>query len=97
MSRSRQRQYSGNFRWNDRSRRSRSRSGLRDRIICFKCREYDHFVRDYPNSQTEKDLEQIQQMYNLDEDQTAIKVLVADIYDSLIRTNSDDAIDHLNL
>ena len=37
-------------------------------------------------------------MYNLDEDQTALKVLAADMYDNLIRTNSDDAIvDHLNL
>ena len=36
-------------------------------------------------------------MFNLDEDKTALKVLVVDIYDDLIRTNSDDAIDHLNL
>ena len=44
----------------------------------------------------EKEQEQIQHMYNLDEDQTALKVLAADIYDNLIRTNSDNAIvDHL--
>ena len=36
-------------------------------------------------------------MYNLGEDQTALKVLVADTNHNLIRTNSDDAIDHLNL
>ena len=36
-------------------------------------------------------------MYNLDEDQTAIKVVAADMYGSLTRTNSDDAIDHLKL
>ena len=36
-------------------------------------------------------------MYNLDEDQTALKVLVANTSNSLIRTNSDDAVDHLNL
>ena len=36
-------------------------------------------------------------MYNLDKDQTALKVLVADTYDNLIGTNSDDAIDQLNL
>ena len=36
-------------------------------------------------------------MYNLDNDQIALKVLAADTYDTLIRTNSDDAIDHLNL
>ena len=37
-------------------------------------------------------------MYNLDNNQTALKVLATDTYDNLIRTNSDDAIvDHLNL
>ena len=42
--------------------------------------------------QTEKEPEQIQQMYNLDGEQTALKVLATDMYDNLIRTNSDDAI-----
>ena len=32
-----------------------------------------HFAKDYPNSQTEKEPKQIQHMYNLDEDQTALK------------------------
>ena len=36
-------------------------------------------------------------MFNLDEDETTLKVLVADTYNDLIRTNSDEAIDHLNL
>ena len=36
-------------------------------------------------------------MFNLDEDKTALKVLVADTYDDLIMTNSDKTIDHLNL
>ena len=36
-------------------------------------------------------------MYNLDENQTALKVLAADTYDDLIRTSSDDAIDHFKL
>ena len=63
-SRSRDSQYSGNFSRNDRSSSSRSRSGLRnstnrDRIRCFKYREYDHFAKDYPNSQTEKEPKQI--------------------------------------
>ena len=66
----------------------------RDRIRCFKCREYDHFAKDFPNSQTEKEPEQIQQMYNLDEDQRALQVLAT----HLIGTNSDDIIvDHLNM
>ena len=63
-SRSREGQYSGNFRRNDRSSSSRSWSGLRartnrDRIRCFKCREYDHLAKDCPNLQTEKEPEQI--------------------------------------
>ena len=102
-SRSREIQYSGNFSRNDRNSTSRSRSGLRastnrDRIRCFKCREYDHFAEDCPNSQKEKEPEQIQQMYNLDEEQTALKVLATETFDNLIRTNSNDFIvDHLHL
>ena len=47
VNRSRERQYSGSFRRNDRNS-SRLRSGSRastnrDRIRCFKCREYNHF------------------------------------------------------
>ena len=60
-------------------------------IQCFKHREHDHF------SDTEKEKsEQIQQMLNLEEDKTSLKVLVADTYDDLIRTNSEEAIDQLN-
>ena len=54
--------------------------------------EYDHFVKDFLNSQTEKESEQIQQMYNLNEDQIALELLAADTYGNLIKT-----IDHLNL
>ena len=36
-------------------------------------------------------------MFNLEEDKTALKVLVVETYDDLIRTNSDEAIDNLNL
>ena len=89
-SKSRERQYSGNFSKYDRSSSSRSRSGLRvstnrDRIRCFKCQEYDHFTKGCTNSQTEKQPEHIQQMYNLDEDQTALKVLATGMYDNLIK------------
>ena len=57
-SKSRDRQYSDNIRWNDKSS-SRSRSGSRtstnsDRIICYKCREYDYFAKDCPTLQVEK-------------------------------------------
>ena len=39
----------------------------------------------------------MQQMFNLEEDTTALKDLAPDTYDDLIRTNSDEAIDHLKL
>ena len=45
----------------------------------------------------EGESEQIQQMYNLDENQTALQILAPDTYEDLIRTHSEDAIEHLNL
>ena len=60
---SRERHCSSNFRRNDQSSSSRSKSGLRasrDIIRCFKCREYDHFPKDCLNSETERESEQIQ-------------------------------------
>ena len=79
-----ERQYSGSFGRNERSS-SRLRSGSRlstnrDRIWCFKCREYDQFAKHCPNiSGTEKgQSEQVQQMLNLEEDEAALKVLAAD-------------------
>ena len=76
--RSRERTFSRNYGSNrDRSSsNSKSRSGSRantnrDRIRCYNCREYDHFVRDCPNSREERDLEQLQQMLNMEaEEQT---------------------------
>ena len=35
-------------------------------------------------------------MLNLEEDKTALKILVADIYENLIRANSEETTDHLN-
>ena len=66
----------------------------RDRITYFKCKEYDHFANNCPNSGTEGESEQ---MYNLDENQTVLQILAPDSYENLIRINSEDAIDHLNL
>ena len=39
--------------------------------------------------------DQIQQMINLEEDKTALKVLVADTYENLIRANTEETIYHL--
>ena len=58
-------------------------SANRDRIIFYKCREYDHFAKDCPTLKLENEAEEIQQMYNMDEEQTYVKTLVTDTYDSL--------------
>ena len=54
---------------------SRSRSGSRvstnrDRIRCYNCREYDHFAWDCPTSGEERDIDRLQQMLNLEGEQT---------------------------
>ena len=36
-------------------------------------RRYDHFAKDCPTSKEEREIEQIQQMFNLDEGQTSLK------------------------
>ena len=68
----RERTFVGNYRGDGSSSNDRSRSGSRastnrDRIRCYVCREYDHFVRDCPNSREERDLEQLQHMLNIGE------------------------------
>ena len=74
--RSRERSFSGNYGSNSAgsTSNSRSRSGSRtstnrNRIRCYKCREYDHFARDCPNSREERDIDQLQQMLNLEEEE----------------------------
>ena len=53
--------------------RSGSRASTnRDRKRCYNCREYDHFTRDCPTSREEREIEQLQQMLNLEEDQTPL-------------------------
>ena len=97
-----ERQYSGSSRRDEiSSSRSRSSSRVntnRDRIRCFKCREYEYFAKDCLNvSETEKEqTEQMQQMLDLEWHETALKVLVVDTYENLIRINLEETIDHLN-
>ena len=40
--------------------------------MCYKCRDYDHFMKDCPTSREEKEIEQIQQMLNLEDEQTSL-------------------------
>ena len=51
----------------------------RDRIRCFECREYDHFARDSMTRQAGRKAEQIQQMFNMDEDQTILQSPLIDV------------------
>ena len=107
-SRSGERSFSRNNNSNRRNDRSicnsRSRSGSRvstkrDRMRCYKCREYDHFTKDCPTSKEERNIEQIQQMFNQDEEQASLKALTTDTYGSLNKINSLENIrqEHLNL
>ena len=57
---------------NNRLRSGSRASTNRDRIRCYKCRKYDHFVRDCPTSREEREIEQLQQMLNLEENQTSL-------------------------
>ena len=43
----------------------------RDRIKCYKCREYDHFTKDCPTFGEEKEIEQLPGMLNLEDKQTS--------------------------
>ena len=62
-------------------------------------REYDHFAKDCPTTKVEKETHQIQQMFNLDEEQTSLKLLVTDTCDSLNYVHLLEEIksEHLNL
>ena len=51
----------------------------RDRIRCFECREYDHFARHCLTTQANREAEEVQQMFNMDEDQTVRQTLLIDI------------------
>ena len=87
------RSYSGNR--NRSTSNSRSRSGLRastnrDRIRCNTSREYDHFTKDCATSREEKELEQLQQMLNLEDEQTSLKSLVTNAQDNFSRVNSEE-------
>ena len=45
-------------------------------------------MKDCPTSREEREIEQIQQMFNLDEEQISLKALTTDMYDSLNKINS---------
>ena len=95
--RSRERSFSRNLSGNRNRSTSNSRSRLgsrastkRDRIRCYKCREYDHFTKDCPTSREEREIEQLQQMLNLGDKQTSLKSLVTNTQDKISRVYSEE-------
>ena len=80
--RSRERSFSRNYSGSTDRSSSNSRSRLgsrastnRGRIRYYNCREYDHFARHCPTSREERDLEQLQQMLNLEEEEKQTHLL----------------------
>ena len=69
----------------------------RDRIRCFKCREYDHFARECPTRQESRETEQIQQMFNVDKDQTILQTPLTDAKEDKMTITLMEARDNLNL
>ena len=67
--------------------------------MCYKCREYDHFTKDFPTSREERELQQLQQVLNLDGKQTSLKLLTTSTHENITRISSEDNLrpGHLNL
>ena len=68
----------------------------RDRIRCSECREYDHFVTECLTRQEKREIEQIQQMFNLDDEQTLLQTSLMDTDDEETITPTESG-DSLNL
>ena len=70
----------------------------RDRIHCYKCREYDHFARDCPTSREKREVGQLQRMLKLGDEQAATPS-ISDMQEDLIRMSSEEnlRVNHLNL
>ena len=69
----------------------------RDRIRCFEYREYDHFARECPTRQENRETEQIEQMFNLDEDQTILQIPLMDTEDDIMMIMLMETKDGLSL
>ena len=70
----------------------------RDRIRCLSVGSMIILLKIVQICQRQKkeQTKQMQQMLDLEEDKTELKVLAAILIEDLIRTNSEETIDHLN-
>ena len=81
---------------------SRLRSGSRastnrDRIRCFEYREYNHFARECLLRQASRVVDQIQQMFKMDEDQTILQISLMDTDEDKQTITPVETKDNLNL
>ena len=82
---------------NGRSRSGSRVSTNRDRISSFECREYNHFARECPTRRENRETEQIQQMFSLDDDQTQLQTPLIDTEDDLVTITPTETRDSLSL
>ena len=61
------------------------------------CKEYDHFARDCPMTQANREMEQIQQMLNLDEDHMTVQIPLMDADQDNRTVTPVETRDNLNL
>ena len=69
----------------------------RDRIRCFECKEYYHFARECLTRQENREVEQIKQMFNLDDNQTTLQTPLMDTDDNEMTITLMETRDSLNL
>ena len=72
----------------------------RDRIQCFECREYDHFAQECPvrlARQISRETKQIQQLFNVDKDQTLTQSPLMDTDEDELTITLIDNRENLNL
>ena len=82
---------------NSRLRSGSRASTIRDRIWCFEFREYHHFMRECPTRQENRETEQIQKMFNMDEDQTILQTPLMDTEEDEMTITQIVTRDNLNL
>ena len=82
---------------NSSSRSGSRESTKRDGIRCFEYREYDHFMRECPTRQENRETEQIQEMFNMDEDQTLLQTALMDTEEDEMTKTPIGTRDNLNL
>ena len=75
--------------------RNRSNSRVatnRDRIICYRCREYDHFANEFPNADTDGS-----DGYESGRPALQLMTTEAEVHDSFDTTRWNEETDYLNL